>query len=105
MTWVYWDPKSRISIFECFGGDSVFTALGMSLRNSVFAGGIIRSSINRSDGSLAGRAALKLISDFVSAALFQRIGTPGNDERECADDRQGLHPLILGNKAGNATTR
>jgi hypothetical protein len=71
----------------------------------MFAGRIIRRSINWSDASLAGCAALKLVSDFVSAALFQWIGTPRNDERECADDRQALHPLILGNKVGNATTR
>ena len=77
----------------------------MSLRNSVFAGGIIRRSINWSDGPLAGRAALELVSDFLSAVLFQRIGTPASNEREYAHDRQGLHPLILGDKAGNATTR
>ena len=38
----------------------------------MFAGGIIRRSIKWSDGPLAGRAALKLVSDFVGAALFQR---------------------------------
>src|SRR5207244_1121994 len=27
MTWVYCEPKSRMRIFECFGGDSVFTPI------------------------------------------------------------------------------
>jgi hypothetical protein len=70
----------------------------------VFAGGIIRRSIKRSDRPLTCRAALELAPDFLRAPLFQRIGTPRADKCECADDRQGLHPLILGNKAGNATT-
>jgi hypothetical protein len=70
----------------------------------VFAGGIIRRSIKRSDRPLTCRAALELVSHFLTAALFQRIGTPGSDKSERANDPQALHPLILGNNASNATT-
>jgi hypothetical protein len=34
--------------------------------------------------------------------LFQRIGTPTRDKRERADDRQGLHLLILRSDRTNA---
>ena len=70
----------------------------MSLRDAVLSRGIIRRSINRAHRSLAGRAALELASHFLRAALFQWIGTPTRDKRERANDRQGFHLHILGNK-------
>ena len=74
----------------------------MSLRDAVFSRGIIRRSIKRADRSLARHAALELASHFVGAALFQWIGTPTRDKRERADDRQGLHLLILRSDRTNA---
>ena len=74
----------------------------MSLRDAVFSRGIIRRSIKRAHRSLAGHAALELASHFLRAALFQRINTPTRDKRERADDRQGLHLLILRSDRTNA---
>ena len=74
----------------------------MSLRDAVFSRGIIRRSIKRADRSLARHAALELASHFFGAALFQGIGTPTRDKRERADDRQGLHLLILRSDRTNA---
>jgi len=74
----------------------------MSLRDAVFSCGIIRRSIKRAHRSLARHAALELASHFFGAALFQRIGTPTRDKRERADDRQGLHLLILRSDRTNA---
>ena len=74
----------------------------MSLRDAVLSRGIIRRSIKRADRSLARHAALELASHFVGAALFQWIGTPTRDKRERADDRQGLHLLILRSDRTNA---
>ena len=74
----------------------------MSLRDAVLCRWIIRRSIKRADRSLAGHAALELASDFLRAALFQRIGTPTRDKRERADDRHGFHLLMLRNESGNA---
>ena len=74
----------------------------MVLRDAVLCRWIIRRSIKRADRSLAGHAALELASDFLRAALFQRIGTPTRDKRERADDRQGFHLLILEGKCANA---
>ena len=74
----------------------------MSLRDAVLSRGIIRRSIKRAHRSLARHAALELASDFFGAALFQRIGTPTRDKRERADDRQGLHLLILRSDRTNA---
>jgi hypothetical protein len=74
----------------------------MSLRDAVLSRGIIRRSIKRAHRSLARHAALELASHFFGAALFQRIGTPTRDKRERADDRQGLHLLILRSDRTNA---
>jgi hypothetical protein len=74
----------------------------MSLRDAVLSCGIIRRSIKRAHRSLARHAALQLASHFFGAALFQRIGTPTRDKRERADDRQGLHLLILRSDRTNA---
>jgi hypothetical protein len=70
----------------------------MSLWDAVFSCGIIRRSINRADRSLAGHATLKLPTDFLSAAMFDWISATASDQRERANDRQGLHLLILGSK-------
>jgi hypothetical protein len=74
----------------------------MSLRDAVFSRGIIRGSINRAHCSLAGDAALKLSTDFLSAAMFEWIGATASDQRERADDRQGFHLLILRSDETNA---
>jgi hypothetical protein len=68
----------------------------MSLWNSVFAGRIVRGPLFRANRSLAGHAALELASDFLRGALFERISASPHDERTRANDRQGLHLLILG---------
>jgi hypothetical protein len=70
----------------------------MSLWNCVFAGGIAGLSLFGTKLSLAGHAALELIPDFLRAALFERVSTSPHDERARANDRQGLHLLILGSK-------
>ncbi len=67
----------------------------MSLRDAVLSRGIIRRSINRAYCSLAGHATLELTSHVLRAALFQWIGTTTRNQRERADDRQGLHLLML----------
>jgi hypothetical protein len=74
----------------------------MSLRDAVLSRRIIRRSINRADRSLAGHAALELSSHVLRAALFQWIGTPTRNQRERAENRQGLHLFILGNERCNA---
>jgi hypothetical protein len=74
----------------------------MSLRDAVLSRGIIRRSIKRAYRSLAGRAALKLSTDFFSAAMFEWIGATACDKRERANDRQGFHLFILESKCANA---
>jgi hypothetical protein len=74
----------------------------MSLWNSVFAGRIVRGTLDRANRSLAGHAALELTSDFLRAALFERVSTSPHDERARANDRQGLHLFILGSEWCNA---
>ena len=76
--------------------------LWMGLGNRMFTGGIARGPLFRADRSLAGHAALELTSDFLRAAFFERISTPSYNERARANDRQGLHLLILGSERCNA---
>ena len=99
MTCVYCEPKSRIRIFECANGATVFTALRMSLRHAVLAGRIFGRPLDRAERSLPGYAALKLPLYFLRAALFQRISAaarahPGKDEQ----NRHAFHLLILRTK-------
>jgi hypothetical protein len=74
----------------------------MILWDAVLSRGITQRSIKRAYRSLAGHTALELASHFLRAALFQRISTPTRDKRECADDRQGFHLLMLRNDRTNA---
>jgi hypothetical protein len=74
----------------------------MSLWDAVLSRGIIGRSINRADRSLPSHAALKLSTDFLSAAMFEWIGATASDQRERANDRQGFHLFILGNDETNA---
>ena len=74
----------------------------MVLRDGVLCRGITWRSIKRAYRSLASHAALELASYFFRAALFQRISTPTRDKRKRADDRQGLHLLILESECANA---
>ena len=53
----------------------------MSLRNTVFAGLIVRRPVDGAKFSLAGHAALKLIADFAGGALFERIGATARYQR------------------------
>jgi len=76
----------------------------MSLWNSVLAGGITRLSLFRTNRPLASHATLKLISNFIGAALFEWISASAHNERARANDRQGLHLLILGSERPNATS-
>jgi hypothetical protein len=62
----------------------------------VFAGRIVRGPLFRANRSLAGHAALELASDFLRAALFERISASPHDERTRANNRQGFNLLILG---------
>jgi hypothetical protein len=70
----------------------------MRRRHAVFSGRVAGVALLRYDFTLAGQAALELRSDFFACSIFERIGaTPG--DQHAADhnqDRQGLHPLILG---------
>jgi hypothetical protein len=74
----------------------------MSLWDCVFAGGIAGFSLFGAQLPLARHATLELTPDFLGAALFERVSTSPSDERARANDRQGLHLLILGSKRGNA---
>jgi hypothetical protein len=76
----------------------------MGFGNRMFTGGIARGPLFRADRSLAGHAALELTSDFLRAAFFERISTASYNERARANDRQGLHLLILGSERPNATS-
>src|SRR5438128_12682735 len=69
----------------------------MSLRHSVFRGGIARLPVDRTEYSLSGHATLKLPSHFVRAALFHRISAASCDQRQCdqEQDRHAFHLLIL----------
>jgi hypothetical protein len=58
----------------------------MGLWNSMFAGGIVRGPLFRANPSLAGHAALELASDFLRAALFQRVGACPHHEGERAEE-------------------
>jgi len=69
--------------------------LGMSLRNRMFSGWIAGFSLFGTNCSLPSHTALELTSDFLRAALFEWIGASPHDERARANDRQGLHLLIL----------
>ena len=68
----------------------------------MFAGWIAGLSLLGTDRTLAGHAALKLTSNFLRGALFERVSASPHDKRARANERQGLHLLILGNEAGNA---
>src|SRR5205085_1792907 len=93
MTWVYCEPKSRIRIFECFGGAAVFIWLRMRLGNAVFAGWIANVSLFGDDLALTGDAALQLRLHFSTTALFERIRatTSKRRARDRDQDRQGPH--------------
>ena len=80
-------------------------ALGMGLWNRMFTSGIARGPLFRTNRSLAGHAALELASDFLRGALFERVSTAAYNERARANDRQGLHLLILGSERSNARAR
>jgi hypothetical protein len=77
----------------------------MRLWNRVFTGGIVRSPLFRANRSLAGHAALELASDFLGGALLERVSASAYNERARANDRQGLHLLILGSEQSNARAR
>jgi hypothetical protein len=70
----------------------------MSLRYGVFAGWIARLSLFGDDLSLTRNAALKLRSHLLAASLFEGIGATAHERRarDCEQDQQGPHPLILG---------
>lgn len=76
----------------------------MILRHAMLTGGIIRRSVDRTDCSLAGNAALKLGSHFIGASFFHRIGTTGHSEDECCcqENRQAFHLFILESDRGIA---
>jgi hypothetical protein len=74
----------------------------MSLGNSVFIGRIARLSLFGTDLPLPRDAALELIPDFPCAALFKWISASPYHERARANNRQGPHLFILGNKWSNA---
>jgi hypothetical protein len=77
----------------------------MSLRNTVFAGLIVGRPLDRTEFSLAGHAAFKLVADFAGGALFERIGTTARYQRTSKEnqDRQGPHLPILGSALVNAS--
>jgi hypothetical protein len=77
----------------------------MGLWNRVFTGGIAGGPVFRSNRSLARHAALELTADLLGTALFERISTSAYNEGARANDRQGLHLLILGSERGNARAR
>jgi hypothetical protein len=70
----------------------------MRLRDAVFAGWIAGLSLFGDDLSLTRNAALKLRSHFLTASLFDGIGATAHERRarDCEQDQQGPHPLILG---------
>jgi hypothetical protein len=74
----------------------------MGLWNRMFTGGIVRGPLFRANCSLAGHAALELTSDFLCAALFERVSASPHNERARANDRQGLHLFILRSEWSNA---
>jgi hypothetical protein len=74
----------------------------MSLRNGVFAGGIILLTLLRANRSLSGDAALELTPDFLRGPLFERVRTCPGEKRARANNRQGLHLFILGSARGYA---
>jgi hypothetical protein len=97
MTCVYCEPKSRMRIFECANGATVFTALGMSFGHAMLACRIIGRSLDRADGSLPRYTALKLPLYFLRAALFERISAAARDQPcDHEQDRYAFHLLILG---------
>ena len=107
MTWVYCEPKSRIRIFECFGGAAVFTLLGMRLGDAMLARWIAGLSLFGDDLALTSDPAFQLRLNVSTTSLFERIGAAA---RECRapdheQDRQGPHPLILGMKLAKANGR
>jgi hypothetical protein len=53
----------------------------------MFTGGIVRGAFNRTNRSLTGHTALELSSDFLGAALLQRIGASTRHQRERAEDQ------------------
>src|SRR5439155_21384473 len=69
----------------------------MSLRHTVFGGGIARRPVDRTECSLSGHATLKLPSHFFRAALFHRISAASCNQRQCdqEQDRHASHLLIL----------
>ena len=76
--------------------------LRMSLRYCVFAGRIIFRAVLRTNRALTGDAALELTAHFLRATLFERIRACPGEKRARANNRQGLHLLILGSRRSNA---
>src|SRR5947207_7103003 len=100
MTCVYWEPKSRMRIFECANGATVFTALRMSFRHAMLACWIIGRPLDWAEGSLPGHAALKLPLYFLPAALFERISAAArNQPCHHQSDPRACHLLILERQA------
>jgi hypothetical protein len=70
----------------------------------MFAGRIANLPLFGPDLALAGDAALQLRLNFRAASLLKRVDASRNEsrERDCEQDRQGPHPLILGMKLSKA---
>ena len=70
----------------------------MSLWYAVFAGWIAGLSLFGHDLALTGDATLQLRLHLLTASLFERIGATAHERRarDCEQDQQGPHPLILG---------
>ena len=64
----------------------------------MFAGGITGLALFRADLAPTCYASLELRSHFIAGSLFEGIGATGEGQqaRDCDENREGPHPLILG---------
>ena len=70
--------------------------LRMCLRHAVLRGWIVRRSLHWSYRSLTGNAALELLLNLTSGALFERVRAATQGQQcNCQRNRKGPHLLIL----------
>jgi len=83
-------------IFECVDLSAIFSALRMSLWDTMLGGWVTRRSLQRADRSLAGHSSFKLPLNFLRGALFEGVGAATHTQAcDHEQDRHGFHLRIL----------
>ncbi len=80
-------------------GGHCLDALGVSLRHTMLACGVVGRPLHWANRSLSGHAPFELPLHFLRGALFERISATTRDQPcDHEQDRQAFHLLILGSE-------